>query len=199
MTITSTNPISTRPFSALKRLSLCAVFATLAGCQLLPSPPPEPTAVPKKPSSSKDASTPDGIKITPYDRDEIKREPLQVVLPKQQAQQQKFDDGQQLPAFKQLIQQTQHAFARGNWNEAENFAMQAQRLAPQSAETYLYLALVANHKQQPANAESLARRGLSYAQSNAMKKQLWQAVLKAAQQQNNARSIQEAQLKLKAL
>lgn len=35
------------------------------------------------------------------------------------------------------------------------------------------------------NAEALAQRGLSYAQSNAMKKQLWLVILKAAQQQND--------------
>lgn len=199
MTITTTNSMADIALRQFKRFSLCSVLLAMVGCQMLPPTTPEPTTAPKKPSSSKDASTPDGIKITPYERDEIKREPLQVLVPKQHAQQQKFDDGQQLPAFKQLIQQTQQAFAQGNWNEAEKFAMQAQRLAPQSAETYLYLAWVANHKQQPANAESLARRGLSYAQSTAMKKQLWQAILKAAQQQNNARSLQEAQQKLKAL
>ena len=53
--------------------------------------------------------------------------------------------------------------------EAERYALQAQRLAPQAAETYLFLALTANHKQQYSNAESLARRGLSFAQSQAMK------------------------------
>lgn len=199
MTITTTNLLPQRALRLFKRFSLCGALMTMVGCQMLPPTPPASTQPTKQPTPSKDATTPDGIKITPYERDEIKREPLQVVVPKQQPQQQKFDDGQQLPAFKHLIQQTQQAFAQGQWNEAQKFAMQAQRLAPQSAESYLYLALVANHQQQPANAESLARRGLSYAQSSAMKKQLWQAVLKAAQQQNNARSIQEAQQKLKAL
>ncbi|MFY0084842.1 tetratricopeptide repeat protein, partial [Acinetobacter baumannii] len=53
--------------------------------------------------------------------------------------------------------------------------------------------------QQYANAESLARRGLSFAQSQAMKKQLWLTILKAGQQRNNPKTVQEAQQALKAL
>lgn len=142
---------------------------------------------------------PEGIKITPYERPEIKREQLQVVTPPQQKTQQKFDDGRQLPAFKQLMQQAQIAFKQGKWNEAEQAAMHAQRLAPQSAETYMYLAMISNHKNQASNAESLARRGLSYAQTNTMKRQLWQIILKSAQLQKNAKTIQEAQARIQAL
>ena len=47
--------------------------------------------------------------------------------------------------------------------------------------------------------EALAQRGLSYAQSNAMKKQLWNVILKAGQKQNKAASIQKAQQALKGL
>ena len=47
-------------------------------------------------------------------------------------------------------------------------------------------------------AESLARRGLSFAQSQAMKKQLWLVILKAGQQRNNSKTVQEAQQALKA-
>jgi hypothetical protein len=42
-------------------------------------------------------------------------------------------------------------------------------------------------------------RGLSYAQSNAMKKQLWQVRLKAAQQQKNSKAIQQARQTLNKL
>ncbi len=48
-------------------------------------------------------------------------------------------------------------------------------------------------------ADAFALRGLSYAQSNAMKKQLWQVRLKAAQQQKNTKAIQNAQQALKGL
>ncbi|MEX5323266.1 hypothetical protein WCE04_28565, partial [Pseudomonas shirazica] len=104
-----------------------------------------------------------------------------------------------LPAFKKLMQQTQTAYRQGQWARAEAAALQAQRLAPQSAETYMYLGLVANQKKQPKNAEALARRGLSYAQTPAMKRQLWLIIQKAGQLQNNSRTVQQAQQALKQL
>ena len=120
------------------------------------------------------------------------------MIPEQKSKQQ-FDDGRQLPAFKNLMQKTQTAYRQGQWNQAQGFAMQAQRIAPQSSETFLYLALIATQQKQPANAESLARRGLSYAQSNAMKKQLWSIILKAGQMQKNQKTIQQAQTAIKSL
>lgn len=59
--------------------------------------------------------------------------------------------------------------------------------------------MIANRKNQPANAEALALRGLSYAQSNAMKKQLWNVVLKAGQMQKKTSTISKAQNALKTL
>lgn len=172
-------------------------FMALLGCQSTPPSLSQPKSEQPKVEPSKTVSTPDGIKIIPYERPEIQRE--KIVIPAQKAVQQKFDDGRQLPAFKELMQQTQIAFKQGNWNAAEQAAMHAQRLAPQSAETYMYLAMISNHKNQAPNAESLARRGLSYAQSNTMKRQLWQIILKSAQIQKNAKTIQEAQSRIRAL
>jgi inorganic triphosphatase YgiF len=59
--------------------------------------------------------------------------------------------------------------------------------------------MVANQKGRYASSESLARRGLSFAQTNAMKKQLWLNILNAAQKQNNSKSIAQAQQALKSL
>ena len=59
--------------------------------------------------------------------------------------------------------------------------------------------LIADQKKQPAKAEAVGRRGLSYAQSDAMKRQLWLVIQKAAQQQNNAKSLAQAQQALKDL
>ena len=95
------------------------------------------------------------------------------------------------------MQQTQQAYSKQQYNQAETSAVQAQRLAPQASETYLYLGLIANRKNQPARADAFALRGLSYAQTNAMKKQLWQVRLKAAQLQKNTKAIQQAQQALK--
>ena len=169
----------------------------LVGCQSLPAPeskqPPKP-ATAEKP----DIKTPSGVVITLYEREEIQRKKMQVIVPEQQSKQQ-FEDGRQLPAFQKLMQKTQLAYKQGKWNEAEAAALQAQRLAPQSAETFLYLALIAHKKNQPANAKALAQRGLSYAQTKPMKKQLWQVILKAAQQQKDQKTIQQAQKALKGL
>lgn len=118
----------------------------------------------------KNVETPSGVKITPYDHPDIQRKSLQVIVPQQKKPQRFNEDGSQLPAFKTLMQKTEQAYKNQQWSEAERYALQAQRLAPQAAETYLFLALSANHKQQYSNAESLARRGLSFAQSQAMKK-----------------------------
>lgn len=169
----------------------------LVGCQT--TFPPSSSTAQKTPETPKKVESSDGIKITPYDRPEIKREKIPVVVQPQKKTQQKFDDGRQLPAFKLLMQQTQTAFKQGKWNEAEQAAMQAQRLAPQSSETFMYLALIANNKNQPKNAESLARRGLSYAQSETMKRQLWQIILKSGQSLNDNKIIQEAQARLKSI
>lgn len=169
----------------------------LAGCQSLPTLQQEPEK-PAPQTAPEAQKTPPGVKITPYEQEEIKRRPVQVVIPKQKVQQH-FKDGRELPAFKNLMQQTQAAYKKGQWSQAESYALQAQRLAPQSAETFLYLSMVANRQNKAANAEALARRGLSYAQSNAMKKQLWLNILKAAQSQNSSQTIRQAQSALRAL
>ncbi len=59
--------------------------------------------------------------------------------------------------------------------------------------------MIANRNNLPARADAYALRGISYDQSSAMKKQLWQVRLKSAQQQKNAKAIQQAQQALKKL
>jgi len=168
----------------------------MVGCTTLPD---HSDSKEKTPTPVKKTETPSGVKITPYDHPEIQRKNLQVIVPQQKKPQHFSDDGSQLPAFKVLMQKTQQAYKNQQWSEAERYALQAQRVAPQAADTYLFLALTANHKQQYSNAESLARRGLSFAQSQPMKKQLWLVILKAGQQRNNQKTVQEAQQALKAL
>lgn len=176
---------------------LSTLILSLVGCQNLPSPTtPKPSTKPTTPHPEK---SPSGVSTIPYERPEIKREPYSVQVPQQSAPVQSFEDGQQLPAFNRLIQQTQQALQQGQLNQAEQYAMQAQRLAPQSAQSFLYLAQIAQAKNQASNAESLARRGLSFAQSDAMKKQLWQVILKAGQQQKRSQTISEAQAQLQRL
>jgi len=59
--------------------------------------------------------------------------------------------------------------------------------------------MIADQRKEYANAEALARRGLSYAQSNAMKKQLWLIILKASEARNHSVKAQEARRALQAL
>lgn len=182
-------------------------FMFLSGCETTPvqstqgikKTTPQPTH-PK----AQTVPTPDGIKITPYDHPEIKREKVPVVVePKQlnntQSTIQKFEDGANIPAFQQLLQQTQIAFQKGQWDQAERYALNAQRIAPQSAETFLYLARIANQKKQFANAESLSRRGLSYAQSTTQKKAFWNIILQTGQRLKNQQTIAEALRHLQSL
>lgn len=178
-------------------VSLGTIFA-LVGCQMTTQPqpkvtPPTPKIETKKPAEN----TPDGVKITPYDRPEIKREHIPVIIPQQKVQTQVLDDGQNNPAFKQLMQQTQLAFQKGQFDEAEKSALHAQRLAPQSADTFLYLARIAHQKKQYANAESLSRRGLTFAQSATQQKAFWNVILLAGQQQKNQQTVAEALRHLK--
>src|SRR5690606_39045772 len=158
----------------------------------------EKPVTPAKPATEKPkAKTPDGVVVTPYDRPDIKRQ--KIVIPEQKPKSQKFDDGRNLPAFKSLIQQTQQAYTKQQFAQAEASATQAQRLAPQAPETYLYLVMIANRKNQPASADAFGVSGLSYAQSSAMKKQVWQVSLKSTQLQINAKAIQQAQQAIKKL
>ena len=172
----------------------------LTACQSTPTP--NKTVVPTPSTPIKPTvNTPDGIKITTYDYPEIIREkaPIVVSQPKVLPTPQKFDDGRETPAVKNLLQATKTAFQQGKWSEAEKYALHAQRLAPQSNEGYYWLAEIALKQNKASNAESLARRGLSYAQTPSSKKQLWQVILKSGQVQKNTALIQEAQARLKAL
>ncbi|WPO66177.1 tetratricopeptide repeat protein [Acinetobacter haemolyticus] len=182
-----------------KSLFLTGVMI-LAGCSTTPERPTPQTPPPKVNDSQKKVTPPpSGVKITPYEQKEIKRQTIPVVVPEQKVQQRFSNDGTQLPAFKTLMQKTQTAYKQKQFGDAERFALQAQRIAPQAAETYLYLALIADQRKQYANAEALARRGLSYAQSNVMKKQLWTIVLRASEARNHNVKADEARRMIRSL
>ena len=179
----------------LSAITLAVIF--MAGCQMTPPSSKPPTKIPEQNQEQpKGQTTPDGIKITPYDRPEIQRE--KIVIPTQQSKQ-RFDDGRNLPAYQQLIKNTHNAFKQAKWDEAEKNALNAQRLAPQSAQPFLYLAKISNQQQKFDNAAALAQRGLSYAQDQHMQKQLWQVILYAGQQTKNSQRVQQAQQALASL
>lgn len=90
----------------------------LAGCQSLPVPEQEAPKQQTPKEVKKDIHTPSGVVIHPYDHPDIQRQ--RIVIPKQQERVQQFDDGRNLPAFKKLMQQTQNAYAKGQFNQAED-------------------------------------------------------------------------------
>ncbi len=172
-------------------LSLCLF---LGACNNVPQEQPRE---PLKPAPAKNPVTHEpnvssGVKITPYQQAAISRKNLlSVTNPK--------NTNNNPQVFQQLMQSTTAAYNAKRWSEAERFALQAQRISPQAAETYLYLSLIAQQKAQYSNSQSLARRGLSYAYSNSMQKQLWLVILQTAQIQNDQATVKQAQLALKSL
>lgn len=184
----------------MKKITLIIGALVLAGCTAAPERTTKPpTHSSQNKTQKKKVEQPSsGVKITPYEQKEIKRQNVPVIVPEQKVQQ-KFNDGSQLPAFRNLMQKTQTAFKQRKYTEAERYALQAQRIAPQASETYLYLGLIAEQNKEYANAEALARRGLSYAQSSAMKKQLWLIVLRASQARNHPVKAQEAKKAIQSL
>lgn len=183
----------------MKKTTVMIGVLLLAGCTTAPEKSTKPTnKIPTNNTQKKVTQPSSGVKITPYEQKEIKRQSVPVVVPQQKVQQ-KFNDGSQLPAFKTLMQKTQVAYKQQQLAEAERYALQAQRIAPQATETYLYLAMIADQRKEYANAEALARRGLSYAQSNAMKKQLWLIILKASEARGHTIKAQEARKAIQTL
>lgn len=160
----------------MHKITLTSLFMIgMVGCQSLPpSKEPATKITPPQEVKPKEIKTPTGVVIKPYEPEEIQRRPVQpvVVIPKQPIQSQHFDDGSNLPAVKNLIQQAENALKQQQIDRAETLTLQAQRLAPQSAETYLILAKIALLKNNKSSANSLAQRGLSFAQDENIKKQL---------------------------
>ncbi|MDO5768827.1 MAG: tetratricopeptide repeat protein [Psychrobacter sp.] len=108
-------------------------------------------------------------------------------------------DGDNLPAFRNLMQQGINALKAGKLTEAESSFTRAQRLAPRSSAVYFYLGQVAIKKGQPRKAEAMARRGLVVAQDTSRKRALWQLILQSGQMQNNAKVVNEASQALRRL
>lgn len=163
-------------------LLLVGCTTTTTPPQPQPKPAPTPVAVPNK----------NGVTVTPYNVGEIKRESRPIVITPQ-PQPQQHNDGSTLPAFKSTLAQAQQAFKQNNLDRAEQLGLQAQRLAPQSAEGYLLLSQIALQKNKLPQAKSLANRGISLSSDAGIKKQLWQVVLRTAQLQNDTATIQKAQ------
>lgn len=172
----------------LKLISSCILGLSLIGCSEFaqhsePQKPPQ-----KLPSTEKPPiHHANGVTVTPYQVPEIKRQTVNT------------PDGSEKPVFRQLIQQAQQALQQKNLAKAEQLALQAQRISPQAAQSYVVLAQVAHAKKDDAHAQSLIQRGLSLANDKTTQQQLWQIRLSIAQTQHDSTAIQRAQQALKAL
>lgn len=178
----------------------------MVGCQTTPI---QTTIVKPKAEIEITEPNPSKIVVTPLPDSGITREsqPLpnsyptqpqtipRIILPEQHQNQprQNLKDGRGVPAYNKLMQDYQTSLRNNDLDTAESHLIQAQRIAPQSADVYRELARLANLNKQGASAEALARKGISFAQNNAQRKQLWQQILQSAQLRNNALLIQQAQ------
>lgn len=179
----------------------------LVGCQTTPTTPPTIETKIKPPIEVKEPES--KVKITPYPDSGIKREsqplpqtstrviqqpPRVVTQPPHQ-----LKDGKGIPAYSQAMKDYTTALSQNRLSDAERSLLQAQRMAPQSADVYRELARLSNLRKQASSAEAFARKGLTFAQTNIQVKQLWQQILQSAQLQNNPSLIQQAQREINKL
>lgn len=174
----------------------------IVGCQTTPAPVQSTVKQPQAVIVTSPSPETTKVITTPYPDSGIRREsqplpsttPPRVILPEQQpTPQRNLKDGRGVAAYEKLMQDYLQSLNKGDLANAESQLLQAQRIAPQSADVYRELARLANLRKQAANAEALARKGLTFAQNNVQRKQLWQQILQAAQLRNNAALIQQAQ------
>ncbi|MBF7686936.1 hypothetical protein [Acinetobacter rathckeae] len=194
------------------------LLLTMAGCSQLPKQTTQPISAPAVPSTppiekNNPPTTENGVVVTPYPTTEIKKEVLPppqvttVVVPTKQPParpvQVKSTASQphsnQPPAVQNLMNQAQQAFKQQQIDRAEHLALQAQRISPQSSDSYALLAQVALRKNNIAQAQALAQRAASLTSDLSAKKQLWTLVLQTAQQQNNTTLVSKAQSVLSSL
>ncbi|MHA3057983.1 hypothetical protein ACX1NT_08695 [Acinetobacter sp. ANC 5584] len=178
----------------LKLISSCVLSLSLIGCSQLTQYPQSKHQQNTPPTEKKTAqhSHANSVQITPYQVPEIKRESIPVKNHSVHPQPAAIQDGSEKPVFRQLIQQARQALQQNNLTKAEHLALQAQRISPQAAQSYVILAQIAQKQRNYNHAEALLQRGLSLANDNATKKQLWLIRLQIAQTQHNQNAIQQA-------
>jgi hypothetical protein len=183
----------------LKLISSCVLSLSLIGCsQLTQQPQSKHQSTPRQIKTTSHSHS-NGVQITPYQVPEIKRESIPVKNHSAPPQPAATPDGSEKPVFRQLIQQARQALQHNHLTQAEHLALQAQRISPQAAQSYVILAQIAQKQRNYNHAEALLQRGLSLANDNATKKQLWLIRLEIAQTQHNPNAIQQAKRALQQL
>ncbi len=104
---------------------------------------------------------------------------------------------QNIPAYRNLMATGIQQLKSGRLANAEASFTHAQRLSPQTAAAYFYLAQVAIKRGDAIKAEAMARRGLTVAKKPEVKQSLWKVILSSAQMRNDIQKIKEAQKALR--
>ena len=193
---------------------ICCAFSALAftACQTTPvihteSVKPQATIEPLPPPSR--------VQVSPYPESGIERQsqplpsttptvvkkPQAVIIPPSTIPKTTttLKDGRGIPAYEKLMQDYIQRLKQNNLVEAEKLLLQAQRIAPQSADVYRELSRLANLRKQASNAEAFAQKGLTFAQTKVQQRQLWEQILQSAQLRNDTIRIQTAKQQIAQL
>lgn len=198
--------------------SICGAVIVLSGCQVSPTITPAPIATPAKieppvavivapvPTPTKTVIAAPEFDDAPLTSQRLPStttapspRPTIVPLPQPAPRGGVRRDGHNIPAFNSLLNIAREQINQAKWADAEQTLTRAQRMAPDSPSVYAYFAEIAITGKQWRRADAMARRGLLLTQNPPQQRTLWQIVLLSAQQQNNQRTIQEAQQKLAQL
>lgn len=195
----------------MQKIGLVLLTAsTLTACQQMPvapvAPPPKRTVIvitppPEIPVTPKGA-LPDiaqgALKSEPLPSVErpATHAPIQPPIPMQPQTNTPRRDGHNMPVVTSLIEQARQHLRQNKLDDAEQSLKNAQRLAPENPALYAYFAEIALKRQQGAQAEAAARRGLLLAKSPVQKKAFWQLILQAGRMQNKTSTIVEAERQL---
>lgn len=76
-------------FKQHKQCLIALGLIGLVGCQSLPTSDESKQPAKPVPTEKQDIKTPSGVVITPYEREEIQRKKMQVIVPAQQQKDQK--------------------------------------------------------------------------------------------------------------
>ncbi len=124
---------------------------------------------------------------------------LYPIVPKPNPPQVFNYNGQNIPFIHQLFNQAKTLFYGNQFAASEQRLMQIQRIAPEHAGAYAYLAKIAFQRHRCEQAEAFARRGLLFAQTNGQRRAFWEIILQAAQVQHQLTTIKEAKRELALL
>ena len=199
----------------MQKLGLMLIGAlTLSACQHTPivpvttppkrtiiviTPPPEAPATPKGalPEIAQGAIKSEPLPNLSPERPALP--PIQPPIPMQPKTNTPRRDGHNMPVVTSLIDQAKQQLRQNKLDDAEQSLKSAQRLAPDHPALYAYFTEIALKRQQGAQAEASARRGLLLASNAAQKKAFWQLILQAGKMQNKTSTIVEAERQLARL